>query len=86
MNTVRKTYIDKKKAGEQGMKNRMEFLLNFMLRAVFGLIAIYFINSFLQGQGLGGSVGINPVSFLTSGILGFPGIALLYGINFYFIL
>lgn len=68
------------------MKNRMEILLNFLLRAVFGLIAIYFINSFLQGRGIEGSVGINPVSFLTSGILGFPGVALLYGINFYFIL
>lgn len=68
------------------MKNRMEILLNFLLRAVFGMIVVYFINSFLQGRGMEGSVGINPVSFLTSGILGFPGIALLYGINFYFIL
>ena len=82
----KKTYSDKKKSQEYGMKNRAELLLNFLLRAVFGMIAIYLVNSFLQGRGLEGSVGINPLSFLTSGILGFPGVALLYGINFYFIL
>lgn len=68
------------------MKNWMEIMLNFLLRAVFGLIAIYLVNSFLRGRGLQAAVGINPLSFLTSGILGFPGIALLYGIRFYFML
>lgn len=68
------------------MKNKAELLLNFMLRAVFGMIAIFFINAFLKDKGLQGSIGINPLSFLTSGLLGFPGVALLYGINFYFIL
>lgn len=67
------------------MKNRAEFILNFLLRAVFGMIAIFLVNSVLQRQGIQG-VGINPLSFLTSGILGFPGVVLLYGINFYFIL
>lgn len=66
------------------MKNWMEIMLNFLLRAVFGMIAIYLVNSFLQGRGLQASVGMNPLSFLTSGILGFPGIALLYGIRIYF--
>lgn len=68
------------------MKNRVELLLNFLLRAVFGMIAIFLINSFLQDKGLVGSIGINPLSFVTSGLLGFPGVALLYGINLYFIL
>lgn len=71
---------------ERRMKNRVELLLNFLLRAVFGMIAIFLINSFLQDKGLAGSVGINPLSFVTSGLLGFPGVALLYGINLYFIL
>lgn len=66
------------------MKNWMEIMLNFLLRAVFGMIAIYLVNSFLQGRGVQASVGMNPLSFLTSGILGFPGIALLYGIRIYF--
>lgn len=68
------------------MKSRVELLLNFLLRAVFGMIAIFLINSFLQGRGLAGSIGINPLSFVASGLLGFPGVALLYGINLYFIL
>lgn len=68
------------------MKNWMEIMLNFLLRAIFGLIAIYLVNSFLQGRGLQAAVGINPLSFLTSGILGFPGVALLYGIRIYFML
>lgn len=68
------------------MRNRGEIILNFLLRAVFGMIAIFLINSFLQDKGLQGSIGINPLSFVTSGLLGFPGIALLYGINLYFIL
>lgn len=62
----------------------MEIMLNFLLRAVFGMIAIFLVNSFLQGRGLQGSVGMNPLSFMTSGILGFPGVALLYGIKIYF--
>ncbi len=64
----------------------MEIMLNFLLRAVFGMIAIFLVNSFLQGRGLQGGVGINPLSFMTSGILGVPGVALLYGIKIYFTL
>ena len=64
------------------MKNWMEHFLNFMLRAIFGMIMIYLVNTFLQGQGMEECVGINPFSFLTTGLLGFPGVALLYGIRF----
>ena len=65
------------------MKNRAEAMLNFLLRAVFGMIAVYGINLFLQKQGIAGAVGINPLSFLTVGFLGLPGVALLYGVSFY---
>ncbi len=61
----------------------METALNFMLRAIFGMIAVFFINSLLQEQM---KIGINPFSFLTAGCLGLPGIAMLYGLNFYFLL
>ncbi len=66
------------------MRNRTEIFLNFMLRAVFGMIAIFLINSFLRDRGFPGSVGMNPLSFVTTGILGIPGVALLYGISLYF--
>lgn len=68
------------------MKRKSELLLNFVLRAVFGTIAVCLLNSVLTRQGIQGTVGIGPFSFLTSGFLGFPGVALLYGINFYFLL
>lgn len=68
------------------VKHKSELVLNFVLRAVFGMIAIYMVNSVMEGRGIQVTVGMGPLSFLTSGFLGFPGVALLYGINFYFLL
>ncbi len=65
------------------LRERAEWLLNMVLRAVMGMIAIYFVNTFLAGQGIGTIVGINAISFLTSAILGFPGVVGLYGLGFY---
>ena len=66
------------------LRKRAEWLLNMVLRAVLGMIVIYFVNSFLSGKGVGQMVGINVISFLTSAILGFPGVLGLYGLGFYF--
>ena len=60
------------------MKKGAELALNFMLRLVFGMIAIFLINGYLQEKGLDACVGINALSALTSGFLGLPGVALLY--------
>ncbi|MDO4292297.1 MAG: pro-sigmaK processing inhibitor BofA family protein [Eubacteriales bacterium] len=65
------------------MKNKAEFLINFMMRAVFGMIAVYMVNAFLDSRGIQAEVGMNPLSFLTAGALGLPGVALLYGIRVY---
>lgn len=65
------------------MRRRTEWLLNIILRGVLGTISIYFINMALAGWGITSGVGINAVSVLTSGILGFPGVAALYGIGLY---
>ena len=65
---------------------KIEWLVNFVLRAVIGTVGIYFANSFLMTQNIGISVGINPMTVLTSGILGFPGVIVLYGINFFKVL
>ncbi len=62
------------------LRKRVEFLLNFMLRGISGCIAIFFINEMLTAQGADILVGINPLTALTSGILGLPGVALLYGV------
>ena len=48
-----------------------------------GTKIIFFVNEFLDGQGISACVGMNPITFLTSGSFGFPGVALLYGITFY---
>lgn len=64
----------------------MEKILNVFMRCILGTIAMYFINTALEKMGFTLGVGINAVTVLTSGILGFPGVAVLYGIHFFKIL
>lgn len=64
-------------------KNKTEIIINFVLRGILGMMMIYFINYFLNGRIQGMEIGYNPVTFLASGILGFPGVCMLYGINLY---
>lgn len=64
----------------------MEKVINLVMRSILGTIAIYFVNAALEKAGISLGVGINAVTVLTSGILGFPGLAVLYGIGIYKIL
>ena len=64
-------------------RNKVEWILNFILRGVTGIVAMYFINLWLEGQQICEGVGLNAINVLTSAILGFPGLVLIYGINFY---
>jgi len=64
-------------------RNKAEWLLNVLLRGVLGTVAIYFINQTLSRTGISLGVGINPITVLTSGFLGFPGVLILYGIGIY---
>lgn len=59
------------------------FVINFIIRAVLGMGLIFFVNQFLEVKGISMCVGLNGISFLTSGILGIPGVAMLYGILAY---
>ena len=68
------------------MKNRGEWIVNFVLRGVLGMMSIYFVNLMFANSMPGMKLGYKPITFLTSGILGFPGVAMLYGINFYMLL
>ena len=52
----------------------------FFVRAIWGVFLIFCINQYLIYEEISLSVGINGITFLTSGALGFPGVALLYGI------
>lgn len=59
------------------------FLVKFIIRAVVGMCLIFFINQYVIPDENTWKVGLNAVSFLTSGTLGVPGVCLLYGILIY---
>lgn len=63
------------------VKRKIEFLLNFCLRAVMGGIVICGVNYFLRSQGIPCEVEIGPYSLLTSGTLGISGVSLLYAVS-----
>lgn len=65
------------------LRIRAEWMLNFILRTVMGSLAILAINASLVSFGISGGIGLNPATVLTTGVLGFPGLAALYGIYFY---
>lgn len=65
---------------------RLEWLINLLLRGVLGAVAIYFINLAVTRQGYTALVGINPVTVLTCSVLGFPGLAALYGLQIFYLL
>ena len=63
------------------MKKIGDIVVSFLVRAVLGLITIYFCNEACTYFGLERiAVGMNVLSGLTCGVLGFPGVALLYGV------
>ncbi len=57
--------------------------ITFLLRGIFGALIIYFANMGLQAGNVDIAVELNSASLLTSAILGFPGLLLLFGIKFY---
>ncbi len=69
------------------MESRLTTIItNFILRAILGMGLIFFINHYVLPDESTLNVGLNAVSFLTSGTLGIPGVCLLYGILIYQIL
>ena len=64
-------------------KSRTEMVVNFILRGVLGMLMIYFGTYLFSGQMPGIEIGYNPITFLASGALGFPGVLMLYGIHIY---
>lgn len=59
---------------------KIKFLVNFTIRVILCFGIIFFANQFFEGKGMDLDVGFNAVSLLVSGILGLPGVAMLYGI------
>lgn len=66
------------------MENKfISIIINFFVRAMIGMALIFFINQFVLPDENSLNVGLNTISFLTTGSLGIPGVCLLYGILYY---
>ncbi len=65
------------------VKTNSHLILNFIIRSIMGSFCIILLNFFLKSVGYFIGVGLNPGTVLTSGILGFPGVILLFGIKIY---
>ena len=59
---------------------KIQILVNFTVRAILGMGLIFFVNYYFEQQQMGMTGGFNAISFLVSGLLGLPGVAMLYGI------
>ena len=53
--------------------------MNFVIRMIVGVLLIFLVNQFLVTKDIEQSVGINPVTAVTAGTLGVPGVCLMYG-------
>lgn len=56
------------------------FFVTFLIRSMIGMALIFFINQYVLPENTLLNVGMNPLTFFTSGTLGVPGVCLLYGI------
>ena len=61
-------------------RKKFSVFLNFLLRIVYGFVAVYLTNLGLAHLGISIFVGFNPVTALTLGSLGISGFFLLYGV------
>ncbi|MBE5851541.1 MAG: transcriptional regulator [Lachnospiraceae bacterium] len=64
------------------LKYKAKLLLRVLVRMVLGGISIYLVNFILGQNGISTIIAINPLTILTSGLLGFPGVFLLYAVHF----
>lgn len=62
-------------------KSKIQRLIGFLLRMGIGTAVILWLNQFFRMQGMDLFVGLNLITLLTSGMLGFSGVALLFAIS-----
>ena len=65
------------------MKWFQNLVVNFFVRMMIGIMIIFLVNQFLVTEEIEVSVGVNPVTAVTAGTLGVPGVCLLYGIVYF---
>ena len=62
------------------LKRKVPILLSFLFRMCAGIVEILLFNNILANGGISVSVGINFISLLTTGSLGFAGVVALFAI------
>ena len=60
----------------------VEIMINFVYRMVFGIICIYFLNWIFNTVEIATQVGFNICTLFITGLLGMPGIVLLFVVSF----
>lgn len=63
-------------------KHHANFVFSLLLRTIFGITCVYLINTVFEELEIVTMVGINLISIITIGLLGIPGVILLYGGTF----
>lgn len=64
-------------------KNKVEILVNVVLRVIFGSVSLHVLNVLLLAKGIDILVGINFGTLGVIGVLGIPGFILLYAVAFF---
>lgn len=66
------------------VKRNSQLIMNLLHRGLSGTVLIFVLNYIMMAAGYPAvCVGLNPLTLLTSTILGFPGLILLFGIKIY---
>lgn len=66
---------------EKGQDAFMKYISRFLVRMIIGMACIFFLNQVFDNAGVELKVGCNVISVTTTGVLGVPGVLLLYGIE-----
>ena len=65
------------------LKSKSTFILNLVFRCLVGSACIILGNYGFEYYQIPLQIGLNPITLLTCTILGFPGLVLVFAINFY---
>lgn len=63
------------------LKSKANMVFRFLVQAVIGSVLLYGMNQFFLSQNLVSIIAINPLTVLTCGFLGIPGVLLLFCIQ-----
>lgn len=63
------------------LKSKANMVFRFVVQAVIGSVLIYGMNQFFLSQNLVSIIALNPLTILTCGFLGIPGVILLFCIQ-----